>query len=465
MAEPNAAVPPISPVNMMAEALDKAGQELEKTVNACIDQLHSFNETVEKSIASQLHKLLDQSKNFVESNFEDMSTHREELIDRLLEFERSEIETMVSAARDVRQHVSARSQQASDAISRLVDEQLLELRALIENPESNFQDFNTFQASALEANTNTGRDKISMNQANCEHILTQKAQELEQAVHQIVADSKKGIEETLVKFNQEMEKKISGVLAQLSQVVDDTVKELEVGAREGAGRIQKSIEEGKERLAESLTSWKSDCGDLRNDFESSLQKDSATAEQLHSAKLEQKVDEVKNEINQIAHDANAKIGASHKLFHSSLKRLEKKYNDRLERLLTRFETAMAEEARLSVGSFHPNIELREQLHARLQDAGKDILKLFQRQVEQMESEYSRLSTGSHERIETIRATTLEMLDKQVRTMKSELDRISRIFNTELADLNTELPKIEERGRAAAMAVYAYRSTMLTFSGD
>jgi len=50
-------------------------------------------------------------------------------------------------------------------------------------------------------------------------------------------------------------------------------------------------------------------------------------------------------------------------------------------------------------------------------------------------------------------------------MKSELERISKIFRTELNDLNAELPKIEERGRAAAMAVYAYRSTMLSFSGD
>jgi predicted nucleotidyltransferase len=97
---------------MMAEALDKASQELDKTVAACVEQLQSFHSNVEKSLANQLKKLLDQSKTFADSSFEDLSTHREELIDRLLEFERSEIETMISAARDVRQHVSSRAQRA-----------------------------------------------------------------------------------------------------------------------------------------------------------------------------------------------------------------------------------------------------------------------------------------------------------------------------------------------------------------
>ena len=63
--------------------------------------------------------------------------------------------------------------------------------------------------------------------------------------------------------------------------------------------------------------------------------------------------------------------------------------------------------------------------------------------------------------DAIRTAATEALDKQLRTMKSELERISRNFKSELTDLHNELPKIEERGRAAAMTVQAYRSTMLS----
>jgi uncharacterized protein YukE len=463
MADSNApATTPLSPANMMAEALDKASQELEKTVKACLDQLQSFNENLEKSLATQLQKVVEQSKNFVESNIEDLSTHREELVDRLLEFERSEIETMVSAARDVRQQVSARALQASEVISRLVEEQVTELRALIENPEHNFKDFSTINQRTLEHNTHAGKERVAAEQLDCETKLTAKAQELEQAVLQVVAESRKSIEETLEKFNGEMEKKISSVLSQLSEVVDHTVDELETGSAEGAEKIQKSVDEGAVRLSDHLNSWKDECNDLRKNFEDTLQQDSETAEKAHTSKLELKVGEVKDEINNIAQDATAKIAASHKLFFSSLKRLEKKYNDRLERLMSRFEAALADEPKLASGSMtQPSAELREQLHARLQARGKDILKTFQRQVEQLEAEYIRQSGSSHERVDAIRTAATETLDKQLRTMKSELERISRNFKSELTDLHNELPKIEERGRAAAMTVQAYRSTMLS----
>ncbi|MGH9552228.1 MAG: hypothetical protein ACRD3W_22775, partial [Terriglobales bacterium] len=334
-------------------ALDKASQELEKTVKACVDQLQSFNESLEKSLNTQLQKLVEQSKNFVDANIEDLSTHREELIDRLMEFERSEIETMVSAARDVRQQVTARAQQASDSISRLVEEQVAELRTLIENPEANFKDFSTINTRTLERNTHSGKDKVAKDQIECEQRLTQKAQELETSVQAVVTDSKKGIEDTLEKFNQEMEKKISNVLNQLSDVVDKTLAELETGAGDGAKRIDESVGGGTARLTEHLEKWKKDCQTLRENFESAINQDSETADKTHSTKLERKVGEVKDEINQIAQDANAKITASHKLFFSSLKRLEKKYNDRLERLMSRFEAALAEEVKLTSGSTQP----------------------------------------------------------------------------------------------------------------
>ena len=50
-------------------------------------------------------------------------------------------------------------------------------------------------------------------------------------------------------------------------------------------------------------------------------------------------------------------------------------------------------------------------------------------------------------------------------MKSELDRISRSFNTELSQLNADLPQIEEAGIAAAMAVTAYRDARLSFGSE
>ncbi len=455
-----------SAANMMADALDKASAELDKTVRACIDQLTSSNDALEKSLSLQLIKVVEQSKNFIDANIEDLTSHREELLDRLTEFERTEIETMMSAAREVRQQVTGRGQQASESITKLVEEQLAELRTLIENPEARFANFAGRGLESLNKFSGESCKQIEDSETALEQVLTTRAQELDLAVQKVIADTKKGIEETLDNYNSEMEEKITSVVSHLTEIVAETVEELEKDASKGAKSVEKAGASGKAKLIGRLDQWKKDSAEISDNFRNTITFEATSSQQSHSTKLERKVIEVKDEISHIATDANAKITASHKLFLSSLKRLEKKYNDRLERLLARFETALAEEARLTGGSdglaAH---ELRELLHARLQARGAEVLKSFQRTVDQLESEYARTSGGSSERLETVRTAATESLDKQLRLMKNELERISRSFSSELSELNLQVPQIEEAGRAAALAVMAYRSAMLQFERD
>lgn len=468
MADPNAPAQENfgSAANLMAEALDKASAELDKTVRTCIDQLVLSNEALEKSLSQQLLKVVEQSKNFIDANIEDLTSHREELLDRLTEFERTEIDTMMSAAREVRQQVFSRGQQASETITKLVEEQLAELRTLIENPEARFVHFAGRGLETLNKFSADSRAQIEESETGLEQVLTTKAQALDAAVAIVISETKKGIEETLEKYNTEMEEKITSVVAHLTEVVNTTVKELEEEAARGAQAVEKAGAAGKARLMGRLEEWKNDSAEISDNFRNTITFEATSSQQSHATKLERKVNEVKDEINHIATDANAKITASHKLFLSSLKRLEKKYNDRLERLLSKFDAAMAEEARLPSGTdglaAH---ELRELMHARLTARGKEVLKTFQRTVDQLESEYARTSSGSSERIETVKSAATESLDKHSRMMKNELERISRSFTSELNELTLQLPQIEEAGRAAALAVMAYRSAMLQFERD
>jgi hypothetical protein len=451
--------------DLMNEALEKASVELDKTVKACIEQLNTFNQTLAKNLAVQLQKLIEQSQSFVDSNIEDLASHREELIDRLVEFERTEIGTMSSAARDVRQQISERAEAAGEAIAKLVEEQMAELRSHIENPEKRFANFTAGSSEALEILTTGGKAKIEAEESDLEKSLTQKAQDLEQSVKEVISDSKKSIENTLEKHNQAMESKIGSIVEQLTEVVNSTITECNMNSGSGQKNLDLAADEGKQRLASNLTQWKKDCQNLNQSFQDFLNAEASDSEESHTNRLEHKVNEVKDEITSIAQDANTKIVASHKLFFSSLKRLEKKYNDRLERLLAKFESALAQESKIPQASVQSPHELRELLHARLQSRGKEIIKALQRQVEQIESEYTRYTSGSSERLEGIRAASTESLDKQLRIMKSELDRISRSFNTELSQLNADLPQIEEAGLAAAMAVTAYRDARLSFGSE
>ncbi|MGD9685079.1 MAG: hypothetical protein AB7W16_28255, partial [Candidatus Obscuribacterales bacterium] len=80
-------------------------------------------------------------------------------------------------------------------------------------------------------------------------------------------------------------------------------------------------------------------------------------------------------------------------------------------------------------------------------------------------DFRRASSSSSERVDSIRLQTIESLEKQVRIIRSELDRINKSFRSDLAQVSSELPEIEERGRAAAMSVAAYRASMLDLESD
>lgn len=458
-----------SAANLMIEALDKASSELDKTVTSSIEQLNIFNENLEKSFANRLGKLAEKAVGAVDSSVEDLVIRKEDFAERLADLERSEIETVVLAAREVRQQLTTRAQQATEAVSRLIDEQMNQLRAMTDKPEIKLVDLSQSRIQEVGSLVEDGKKKIETQESEYEKQISNRVQTFDEKVQGVVSNGKRELEEKLETYHQDFEEKIADVMDRLSKLVNVTVKDLEDKTRAGSDAVGKFSDAAQEKLSDHVEEWQRGLSSVSEEYQGTLTKDKDLSEELHTVKLAQKVAEVKEEINKIAQDASTKLNASHKLFYSSLKRLEKKYYDRLERLFSRFETALSQESRLTTGAnaYRPqsNHELREILRARLQARGVEIVKGFRRQVEQFESEYSRASAGSHERLETVRATTIDQLEKQVRSMSMEIGRVLRSFRNELGEASAQLPQIDDAGHAAALAVRAYRNATLSFGSD
>ena len=467
MAGQNAAESTGSAQNLMNEALEKASVDLDKTVRACIIELKNFSETLENRLAHNLEQLLEQSKHFAESNVEDLSAQREEMVDKLAEFERSEITTISTAAREVRQQISQKAKQAGDEIALIVDQQIAELASLVATPDKRFDSFIKDGNESLAGAMKDNNKKIEAKTVGFETELSDKAQNFEEAVKGVLTASKTGIQDVLDQHYKDLEVKIDSVISQLSGVLKTARTDMDSHAARGQSTLENSGESGKTFMANSLEAWRADCEKLDRTFLDTLTLESKDSEHEHSGRLDYKVNEVKAEISSIANDANVKLAANHKLFLNSLKRLQKKYVDRLERLTTKFDAALAEEAKLPQTSTagKSSTELREMLRSRLQTRSKEIIKALQKQIEQIEAEYGRYSSGSTERMETIKTSTIDSLEKQLKTMRTEIERITKNFHSQMSDLNSDLPQIEEAGITAAMAVTAYRDARLSFGSE
>jgi hypothetical protein len=458
-----------SAANLMIEALDKASNELDKTVTSSVEQLNAFNDALEKNFAGRLNKLAEKALTVVDSSVEDLVVRKEDFAERLADLERAEIEAVVLAARDVYQQLTLRARQATESVSRVVEEQMTQLRTLTENPQAELIDLSHKQIEQVNNFIQSGKSKIESQEGDCEKTISSRIQIFDEKVQEVVADGKKKLDEKLQGYHQEFEEKIADVMDRLSKLVTTTIKELEDRTTDSGKSVASFSQSAQTKLSDRIASWQGDLSGISDEYQTTLNKEKGSFEELHAIKLAQKVAEVKDEINKIAQETAAKLTASHKLFYSSLKRLEKKYYDRLERLLSRFETALSQESRLTTGAnaYRPQSshELREILRARLQARGAEMVREFRRQVEQFESEYSRATAGSNERLETIRATTIDLLEKQVKSMSMEIGRIVRGFRNELSGFNSQLDQIDDAGHAAALAVKAYRNAMLSFGSD
>lgn len=453
---------------MMLEALDRASAELDKSVKSAVEQLTAFNSTLEKALLNRFQKIQERSTSYVEISVEELATHKEELAKKILEFERSEIETIIAAGKEIRHELNTRAQKANDSICRLAENEINELRSLIEIPEGQFNVFIETSSQTLKNVATSGKDIINDKESECEKALTLDVQDIEKRVQELLANAKRATEEKLEKYNTDFQEKISNVLDKLSELVAQTLIELSQKTRIGEQAIENSKNSSKSRLANSLKDWTDEVKSLSTAFAEMTKAHCDSHETAHSERLEHKAGEAKDEIDHIAQDATAKIASTHKLFLSSLKRLEKKYYERLERVLNRFESQIAKGEGVASVTNYPlksTHELRELLSLRLHTQGAEIVKTFRRQIEQVELEVARLTSSSHERLESIRSQAVESLDKQTRIVKSELDRISRSFQTELKELSFQLPQIGEAGHAAALAVMTYRSARLSFSGE
>jgi hypothetical protein len=454
---------------LMVGALDRASVELDRSLKECIDQLTTFSSNVERTLTSQLKRVIEQANSTIDANLDNMLVHKDELADQLVDFEETEASMLVATGRDIRLQLNQKALEASDYISKLVAEQILELRSLVDNPEHHLAELAEDSIDELKSFSETHRARLSEQEGNLEKELSNRAQELESTIQELVASAKEDNDKKLEHSTSGFEGKIDQMRNQLTEAVTNTTAQLDADVQNGSRTIQTANDAGKSKLRGHLYQWRKELEEMRKEFETNLAHNRQLSESGHTKMMERKAAEVKDEINQIAREANTKVSTSHKSFSNSLKRVEKKYQDKLERLLSRFESVLAQEAAITTGSAtHPlqlSHEFRELLHARLKARGSEISKAFQRQAEQVESEFTRHSASSNEKIETIRLAAVESADKQLRTLRNELERTSRNFNNELGELNLQLMQIDEAGKAAALAVMAYRSAMLSFGTD
>ena len=459
--------------HLMMEAVDKASQELERTVKASGNHLQAFNQTLTDNFTNQLAKLANRTLRNVDKNSEELTARKEDFAERLAELEQTEISTLVQSSKEVRQELNLALQKAVNLISQLVEDQVKTLRPLVLSQHEDF-------SSLAEEETKVGQQfieegKISLNEkeTTLEKDLLKQMHDLEQSIKTILESTRQAVS-TKIKSNQaNLAEQVNSAKDELNEFIAGTEKEVKEKSQTTELIVSTAAKNLSAHVVSEINDWQLQMSQLSNNFEQMLAGDRDSFDRIHKTKIERQVQEVKEEIKMIAFEANTRLSSSHKLFHLSLKRLERKYHERLEQLYSQFEDAIAQEHRLmaSLNTFksddpaQTNHELKELLNTRLKARGLEIVKAFKRQVELFDLEHARFAASCNERIETVYSSAKDFLDQQLKTINTEVERTLRGFRVELAQLNLQLPQIKDAGHAAAIAVMAYKRARLSFDAD
>jgi len=453
--------------HLMMEAVDKASQELETTVKSCTERLQFFSETLSNNFASQLTRLTDKALRADSRSSAELQARKEDFAERLAELEQSEINRLFQASKEVRQEINVSLQRAVTVISQLVEEQAKTLLPIARSRHESFANLCKTETVSMQQFVADGKSRLSEKESGFEKNLSQKVGDFESAAKNILEETKEKLSEKIKIDLEDLGEKVSQSKAELRKFISSSDDELEQKVKAGSLSLTAAGSRVTKRLVDQVDNWRQEMTRLSENFHQGLNAEKDSFDQIHTDRTERQVQEIKSEIKAIAAEAQYRLSASHKLFHGSLERLEGKYYERLERLLTQFEAAVAQENRILAGisairsESQASHELKDLLNTRLKARGLEIVKAFKRQVELFDLEHARYSASCNERIEGVCASANDLLEQQCKAMNTEVERALRGFRVELAQLNLQLPQIKDAGHAAALAVMAYKRARMS----
>ncbi|MBX9690994.1 MAG: hypothetical protein K2Z81_01320 [Cyanobacteria bacterium] len=457
-----------SSLNLWQEAVEKAGVDLEKIVNNTIEQLGKYSEELDKALSLQLKKIEAQASTIVEHNIEDLTVRADDLKEQIQDMERQESDKILTSSREARASIQALVQKTKDDIRARFNVRLKELVERTDDPKAYFQDALEKQRQALTDLAKDGVDKVGGKRKLCEEALEERAVETEKEIDGSVSGSKRLLDAKLYEYSGRFDGKIKEVLTQLEELSKETQDRLTQATADGIASIESIQKDSGVHVGEQVAGWQERVKAMTESFQGQLEVAKEESLAAHTRNLHMGVSEGRTIISQIANDAQSRLTGNHRTYLAALKRQERKYQDELKRLFSRLEQAVSEERDMpqSISSSIGNDdEMKKKLRADLEVRGSELVKTYRRQVEQIENDFSRISSTSSERIDSIRLQAVETLEKQVRIIQSELERVTKSFERQIAQISVELPEIEERGRVAAMSVGAYLNSMLTLETD
>ena len=454
-----------STARLMGEALAKASTELEKLVTVFCDHLAVFNEQLGFSFQDEARAAEDRMETRLRQTMEALQRDREELLKRLAECKQSEIRTIIDTGKASRGQLAVKVDETAVQFSRTLSEKMAELQALLSGPQAEaLSRYETMRAEVDAAGqdlltflADKSRDKFDSLSAAAAYIEAEAAQTVTAGISGIEARLQDSLAAMLAE-SLTLEAEIVATQARVPV-------ELEAAKQISLAALKSEDVTCQEKISVVTAEGNGYALEVSSSFDVSMSELSTLLTTLYDARLKNLLAQSRTEIVNSARQAEERISSSRTDLHSSLKELQRDYAEKFEALYEKFEKTLDEENQ-SENSQAARVakdgRAREQLNALFRRLGQEMIDTAATAAGRVEDDFQRSVSAFEKRIESARDTACESLEREFKLMQKELVRTKQDFDKQLAELKTQLVRIEKDGRDAADIVRTIASANLEF---
>jgi gas vesicle protein len=451
-----------STARLMADALAKASNELEKLVNVFCDHLSAFNQELGKSFQDEWRAADDRMETRLRQTTEAIARDREDLLKKLAEYKQVEVQSIIDTGKEVRSNLAVKVDETASEFARTLQDKIKEIQEQLVGPQADaIAQYDLMRAELASK----GEELLSMmagksndlneSAAQAHHDLDTEAQQVLasalQAIDQHVTSAVESIRSSHQQFAANIEERQKSVPVALEQKKSEA---LDAVALEEAACTEKLEEASKlgARYADDLTS----------SFDVSMSDISSIMTTLYDARLKNLLAQARTEIVNSARKAEERIHSTRNDLQTTLKELQREFVEKFEELFKQFESTVSDEGKDNRARAAKDSRAREQLNALFRRLGQEMIDTAASAAGRVETDFQKSVGAFEKRIESARDSACESLEREFKLMQKELGRTKQDFDRQLADLQHELGRIEKDGQDSAEIVQTIRSATLEF---
>ena len=452
-----------SAAKLMLEALSKASDELDKTVNILTEQLLGFNQSLEKSFKDELDASRERMESALRQNLDGLLRDREAVMKAIAEFKRAEIEKVILSGKTVRSGLAAQVEDATRALSGTVAGKIVGIKEHLSQPEAEIKRRHDILNQALIAAVTQAQQDLNKARMTEEHSIQASDSEFESKFMHLLNEGHREFEARFSQRRDELGTHGEQVVSELAGKYDQVITRLETSYQEGINVVSKNSQESVDKLKQLSEGAGQHFSQQCQSFSASLASLSELLNGLYEMRLNNLAAQSRTEIVSAAQHADECLLATKAELQVCLKEFQRDYVAQFEGLHTRFEKSLDEFGRTRDSSAMRGLKeqrAREQLHSLFRRLGQEMIDSAAAAANRLEHEFQRSMDMFAQRIEMAKSQACESLERESKLMAKELTRSFQDFEKQLLELQAQAAQIEKHGRDAANIVMTIRQANL-----